>query len=180
MYLNDMNFCPRCGNPLTTTVIHSHERRTCTDTRCGFTFWNNPVPVVAAIAVQAGHVMLVRSHGWPQGWYGLVTGFLERGEVPEHAALREVQEELGLEGNLEGFVGHYYFPRRNQVIAAYHVSLPPGEVVLEAEELEAYKRVAVERVQPWDSATGHALRDWLRSQGIVREVVPRPRPPKAG
>ena len=66
-------------------------------TQCDFVHWRNPVPVVAAVVERAGRVVLVHSIGRPPTWYGLVAGFLERGEHPEAAVLREVAEELGLE-----------------------------------------------------------------------------------
>ena len=35
-------------------------------------------------------------HGWPEKWFGLVSGFLERGETPEEGMRRELAEELAL------------------------------------------------------------------------------------
>jgi NAD+ diphosphatase len=48
-----------------------------------------------------GMIVLAHNRAWPQtlrSFYGLITGFLERAESPEHCALREVKEELDLEG----------------------------------------------------------------------------------
>jgi len=53
---------------------------------------------------------------WPKSWFGLVTGFLERGESPEAGCLREVQEELGLdEAEIVSLIGVYEFTVRNEV-----------------------------------------------------------------
>jgi hypothetical protein len=35
-----------------------------------------------------------------------------------------------------------------------------GEIRL-GDELEAHKRVAIEKLKPWPFGTGHAVRDWL-------------------
>lgn len=147
------------------------DRIACQDKDCGYVFWNNPVPVVAAIAERDGKIILVRSHGWPEKWFGLITGFLERKETTEDAALREVKEEVGLDGEIGELVGIYPFFRMNQVIIVYHVKLGPGEIVLDSKELAGYKEVPIEEVRPWPMGTGIALRDWLRSRGIEREFI---------
>lgn len=170
-----INFCPQCGKTLTTDIRGGKERPICPDTTCGYVFWNNPAPVVAAIVERDGKVILVRSHGWPEGWYGLVTGFLEYKEMPETAVLREVKEELGLDAQMGGYIGMYPFYEMNQLIIAYHVIAAAGEIQLDTEELADYREVAIEAVQPWPMGTGIALRDWLRSRGLEREFLTLPK-----
>jgi NADH pyrophosphatase NudC (nudix superfamily) len=117
------------------------------------------VPVVAAIVEVDGAVILARNKRWPEKMYGLVTGFLESGETPDEAVLREVREELGLDATVAHFVGNYAFFEMNQLIVAYHVPAR-GDIVLGA-ELADIKRVPVERLKPWTIGTGPAVRDWL-------------------
>ena len=139
--------------------------------QCAFVYWRNPVPVVAAVVERAERVILVRSLGRPATWYGLVAGFLERGEHPEAAVLREVQEEIGLKGRLESLIGVYPFERLNQVIFVYHVQAPEGPITLAANELADYKEVPFEKLRPWRQGTGPALRDWLAGRGYRPESV---------
>ncbi len=134
--------------------------------------WRNPVPVVASIVERAGRVVLVRSHGRPETWYGLVAGFLESGETPEAAALREVAEEIGIEARLERFIGIYPFERLNQIIFAYHVLGGDGPIRLAQDELVDYKEVPIEKLKPWPQGTGPALRDWLVARGYRPEIAP--------
>jgi NADH pyrophosphatase NudC (nudix superfamily) len=169
--VDDLRFCPRCAKPLATEPRGGRPRRVCTDPGCGYIFWNNPAPVVAGIVEYGGDVVLVRNVGWPAHWYGLVTGFLEPHETPEEAVLREVEEEIGLAGDLGSCVGLYPFYRMNQLIIAYHVIARAGEIRIDAEEIADYKRVPIERVQPWNAGTGLALRDWLRTRGYERELI---------
>ncbi|MEM6765705.1 MAG: NUDIX domain-containing protein [Bacteroidota bacterium] len=164
-------YCPQCGNALTEADRSGEIRKICIDTDCGFVHWDNPIPVVAAIATRGEEVYLVRSIGWPDKWFGLVTGFMEKAEKPEEAVLREVKEELGLEGEVTTFIGHYPFRRMNQIIIVYHVALAEGEVQLDTSELEGWKKVPIEKIRPWPMGTGKALKDWLSSQGYEREFI---------
>lgn len=148
--------CLKCGTALLAVTVE-RERLACP--ACGWVHYDNPTPVVAAIVEHEGEVVLVRQHGWPATWFGLVTGFLERGESPEEGVVREVEEELGLAGEVVSLVGVYPFAQRNELIVAYHVR---AEGVIElGDELEACKRVTIEKLQPWPFGTGHAVADWL-------------------
>ncbi|MEM7765823.1 MAG: NUDIX domain-containing protein [Pseudomonadota bacterium] len=158
-------YCPVCAAPLVPAEHGGRTRAACSDARCHFVHWDNPTPVVAAIAERDGKVIQVRSIGWPDGWFGLVTGFLEAGEMPEQAVLREVEEETGLAATMGSYIGMYPFYRMNQLIIAYHVLVGDGEVKIDTSELEDYREVPLEELQPWDSGTGKALRDWLRTRG---------------
>ena len=158
-------YCPVCAAPLVPAEHGGRGRMACSDARCGFVHWDNPVPVVGAIAERNGGIIQVRSHGWPEGWYGLVTGFLEAGEMPEQAVLREVEEETGLEARMGSYIGMYPFYRMNQLLLVYHVLVGDGEVVVDASELDGYREVPLAEVQPWASGTGYALRDWLATRG---------------
>jgi NADH pyrophosphatase NudC (nudix superfamily) len=160
---DEYRYCPLCRSELTPREHGGVPRLACPD--CGFVHWRNPIPVVAAIVERDQKVVLVRSHGWPQAWYGLVTGFLEAGEKPEDAVLREVAEELGIGARLSSFVGAYPFERLNQIIFAYHVLGAPGTIRLAADELADHKEVAIEKLRPWPQGTGPALHDWLVSRG---------------
>lgn len=163
-------YCPHCAAPLTQRTIDGEPRRACS-AECGFVHYDNPTPVVAAIVEHDGRVVLARNRAWPATWYGLITGFLERGESPAQGALREVKEELGLDAEQADLVGVYPFERMNQVIIAFHVPAT-GEITLN-HELVDYRRVAPAACRVWPFGTGDALRDWLRSRGVEPPVIER-------
>lgn len=154
-----MRYCPQCRADLADMPIDGETRLACT-AQCGFVHWNNPTPVVAAIIEYEGKVLLARNAKWPEGWYALITGFLERGETPEQCVLREVEEELGLSGSIAGFVGNYTFPEQNQLLIVFHI-VADGTVRLNA-ELADYRLYDHGEVKPWPMGTGPALRDWLQ------------------
>lgn len=154
-----MKFCPRCAAPMTRLPLAGRDRVCCPDHQCGYVFWDNPLPVVAALIEREGGVLLARNHGWPADMFGLITGFIERGESPEQALLREVKEELSLDVDRYELIGVYPFPRKNELIIAYHATAI-GDVALN-EELAEYKLVPPAELRPWAHGTGLAMRDWL-------------------
>lgn len=158
------NFCIACGAALVTAEdAEGRARNRCTAPDCGWVHYGNPTPVVAAIVEHAEGVLLARNVDWPEGMFGLVTGYLEAGETPEAGVLREVQEELGLTAEVVSLVGVHAFEMKNELLVTYHVRAS-GEVKL-GEELAAYKAVPEAKLRPWPMGTGQALRDWLRSRG---------------
>lgn len=154
-----MKFCMKCGRPLRPLMVDGEKRLGCSDPGCDFVYWGNPVPVVGGIVEYGDSVLLIQNKGWPSGWWGLVTGFLEAGETPEEGIVRELDEELGLMGKVQSLVGVYSFHRANQVIITYHL-IAEGCIKV-GDELVGYRAVKIPKLKAWDSATGWALRDWL-------------------
>lgn len=171
MSRRDYRYCPLCAQPLEKTLRGGYERAVCPDPDCGFIHWHNPTPVVAAIVEHDRQVVLVRSIGRPPTWFGLVAGFLEQAEHPDDAVLREIDEEVGLTPSRCTFLGNYAFPRRNQIIFAYHAEVPSLDVRLGEDELEDFRIVPIAELKPWPQGTGPALRDWLASRGFHPPVV---------
>lgn len=152
-------FCPRCSAPLIDQEHHGRTRRCCAKEGCGFVHWGNPTPVVAAIIEHEGQMLLARGKDWPEKMFALVTGFLEAGESPEQGVLREVKEEVGLDGELVELVGVYPFEMRNELIIAYYVRTQ-GAVTLN-DELAAYKLIPKEKLRAWPMGTGLAVQAWI-------------------
>ncbi len=157
-------YCPQCGGGLVTRSLGGVQRLACSADGCGFVFWDNPVPVVAAIAeTPEGRVTLARNADWPPGKFGLVTGFLEPSETPEEGVLREVAEELCVEGEIREFVGIYAYYRNNQLLLVYHIALLGAPRA--GEELAEIRCLDPGDIRPWPHGTGPALFEWLQSRG---------------
>jgi NAD+ diphosphatase len=60
-------------------------RRVCSEAACGFVQWSNPTPAVGALVEHAGDIVLARNALWPEGWFALITGYLEAREDPKAA-----------------------------------------------------------------------------------------------
>ncbi len=93
------------------------------------------VPVTAAIIFNAqGKVLLARrAHGDPQGSrWEFPGGKLQRGETPEECLRRELQEELGIEAEVQG-VFHAVsqdLGDRSILLLAYLCKWKPGPIEL--------------------------------------------------
>ena len=158
-------YCPLCGENLKKSTLDGKKVLCCASNSCNYVFWDNPVPVVAALIETDGNVLLARNKQWPEKMFGLITGFLEKDETPETAVKREVKEELGLDPEIIDLIGVYSFFEQNQLIIVYHLSAT-GEIQL-GEELAEAKMIPVHKLRPWPFGTGLAVRDWLerRSKG---------------
>ena len=177
----ETRYCTHCATPLERRAELEDggmkERLRCL--ACGWTHWNNPTPVLAAIvqcADRDGRVLLARNAAWTHRFFALITGFMEAGETPEGGISREVAEETGLTVERLQLVGVYDFQRMNQVIIAYH-ALARGEIRL-SPELAEYQLFELPDLRCWRAGTGYALADWLRTQGhepVFVELPPRPR-----
>jgi NADH pyrophosphatase NudC (nudix superfamily) len=176
----EFRFCPHCATEL--MPLDAEEdgglktRLRCP--ACGYTHWNNPTPVLAAVVEcvdRGGQVLLARNAAWSGRMFALITGFMEAGESPEDGIRREVLEETALQVDALKLIGVYEFQRMNQVIIAYHAEAR-GEVRL-SPELAEYRLFEPADLKCWPAGTGYALADWLRGRGHEPRFMELPRRP---
>lgn len=96
----ERHFCCHCGKALDEKVIDGKARGYCP--HCDTVFYENPLPVASAIVVnRKRELLLVKRKNDPyRGMWCLPIGFAEAGEEVREAALRELREETGLEGEI--------------------------------------------------------------------------------
>lgn len=116
-----MKFCPHCRRQLELRIVEGIERPCCPADNCHFVHWNNPLPVVAILVEYDGKYIIARNLRWPKGIFSVITGFIDQGETPQQAAIRETREELGLNARIKHFLGIHSFHEQNQLILAYQV-----------------------------------------------------------
>jgi NADH pyrophosphatase NudC (nudix superfamily) len=173
-------YCPACATPLQpiSAAEDGGDKVRLRCPACGWTHWNNPTPVLAAIVEcldRDGLILLARNAAWTHRMFALITGFMEAGESPEDGIRREVAEETSLETVDTTLVGVHEFLRMNQVIITYHVRAR-GEIRL-SPELAEYKLFAPQDVRCWRAGTGLALAQWLQGRGHEPQFIelpPRP------
>ncbi|WP_296444033.1 NUDIX hydrolase [Rhodoferax sp. UBA5149] len=168
-------FCPQCATSLTliTQAEDGGDKERLRCAACGYTHWNNPTPVLAAVIEYEGKILLAQNAAWPGKMFALITGFMEAGETPQGGIAREIKEETSLDASELNLIGVYDFQRMNQIIIAYH-AVCHGEVKL-SPELVDYRLFAFDDVKCWPAGTGYALADWLRSRGHEPQFIEFPK-----
>ena len=94
---------------------------------------------VAAAVVRDNHVLLVQeARGTYKGRWGLPKGYVDPGESIENAVLRELKEETGLDGVVEGFIGFRSTKTSENVglFLCYSVSVQSETLLIQEEEIQ--------------------------------------------
>ena len=161
----DYRFCPRCAGRLETRTLKDGDPERLVCGACGFVFYLGPKLVVGAIfELDGGVVLIQRSIDPGYGKWTFPGGFVERGEVAEAAAMREVLEESGIEIEVTGIVGLYTYSGQIPAIAVFSGRVTGGEPT-PLDETMAVRSFARDEL-PWSEmafpSTEQALKDYLR------------------
>ncbi len=122
-------FCPYCGAELITQQDDTHTTRpTCP--ACGFVHYHDPKVAVVVFVQQDEAILLVRRGNAPEkGKWAFPAGYVDYGEDPQTAAIREVTEETGLAvviTCLIGVIGPDQDSGPNRAIVLMYAAQPTG------------------------------------------------------
>ena len=122
-----MKFCGECGTA-TNFAPDEHRSNHHYCPACGWRWYSPPTPVtLVLVTTDDGNVVYTRKKHFEPGRWSVVSGFIPRGERAEDAAVREVQEETGLDVEIVKFMGtHVYGRQPEQIVIAFHCRVLGG------------------------------------------------------
>jgi ADP-ribose pyrophosphatase YjhB (NUDIX family) len=168
-------FCPACGAATALRTLKPGDPPRAVCGGCSKVHYTGPRLAAGAVCTLGGRIVLVRRSIEPG--YGLWVypgGFVDIGESPRDAAVREAREEAGVDLRLGGLLGVYHNAERAVVVVVYTGEVVKGAPTARDEALEA--RLFARREIPWDelafSSTREALRDFLGADGGRRKRMP--------
>jgi ADP-ribose pyrophosphatase YjhB (NUDIX family) len=157
-------YCLVCGTPLESRRHEDRDRPTCPS--CGFVHYLDPKIAAAVVLGNEQGVLLGKRRVDPgSGRWSFPAGYVNRGEVLEEAAVREVLEEFGVVVRLNGLVGVYSERGEPVVLVVYSGTIDGGDPQADGHEVSEIQRFALDAL-PDELAFPHdrqVLADWKKA-----------------
>lgn len=159
---SDHTYCHRCGEVLGQEQIAGALRPKCF--ACGDVVFLDPKVAVVVIASQDSRILMVKRDIDPMmGRWSFPSGYVDRGEVVEEAAVREVREETNVDVSLDTLLGVYSRRGAPVVLVAYAASIVGGSPQA-GDEAQAVKLFSSDELPPLPFPDDDAIiADWRRA-----------------
>lgn len=134
-------YCPHCATPLVEKYVAHAQRLACP--ACDFVLFLDPKVVTVVVVQHNGALLLGRRNIDPaKGQWSFFSGYMDRGEKVEEAAMREVKEETNLDVQLEQLIGIYSGHDHQHVVIAYRGSIFNDDITTMAADPEEVSELA--------------------------------------
>ena len=88
--------------------------------QCGKVVYHDPKVAAISVVERGGQVLMIkRDTPVGRGLWSMPGGFIDRGELVEEGAVREVSEETGLQVEIQGLIGVFSEVGNPVVVVAY-------------------------------------------------------------
>jgi len=126
--------CPQCGAP--TEPVYSGESRRCTvdDT---LHFPRTDPAVIMLVIDDDDRCLLGHQASWPRGRFSTLAGFVEPGESPEQAVVREVGEEVGIAIDDVTYAGSQPWPFPASLMIGFFAHATTTDISVDGTEIAA-------------------------------------------
>ena len=99
-------YCTICGNKMVEKQVANKLRPYCS--QCDKIVYSDPKVAVVVLIIKNNSLLLVKRDIEPHfGKWSFPSGYVDRGEMVENAAIREVNEETNLDIRLDSLLGVY-------------------------------------------------------------------------
>jgi ADP-ribose pyrophosphatase YjhB (NUDIX family) len=131
-----MTYCTICGNKLVDKKIENNLRPYCP--QCGKVVYVDPKVAVVVLILKNNSLLLVKRDIEPHfGKWSFPSGYVDRGEMVEKAAIREVIEETNLKIKLDKLQGVY--SGKGPVVLVVYQASPLSPRASKGDEVSAVK-----------------------------------------
>lgn len=153
-------FCERCGTVLVVRNVEDHMRPCCPT--CDWVAYLDPKVAAGVIVTLDNRVVLLKRNIEPGfGKWVFPGGYVDAGEPPELAAVREAKEEVGLEVELDGLLGVFSVVGQRVILVVYTGQVMGGTLQGNFESL-AVETFEVDAI-PWDELAFETTTDALKT-----------------
>jgi ADP-ribose pyrophosphatase YjhB (NUDIX family) len=164
-YPTSVRFCALCGGSMRLRLVLPEGKRRPACERCGFIHFPGPNLVAGCLLVDAGRVLLLRRGNEPRiGTWTFPGGYVDLGETPIQAAVRETVEEVAMRVAVDGLLGVYADADSPSAAVVVYLARPGSEAPSLSSEATEVRYFEVDEI-PWDDlsfrSTRDALRDWV-------------------
>ncbi|MEV0195351.1 NAD(+) diphosphatase [Nonomuraea sp. NPDC050691] len=125
-------YCPRCGSR--TEVRAGGHIRVCPRDSSQHFPRVDPA-VIMLVRDQDDRCLLARGPQWPEGRLSILAGFVEPGESLEHAVIREVAEEVGVQVANPRYLGSQPWPFPRSLMLGFFADALTTTLTPDAEEI---------------------------------------------
>ncbi len=161
---SDNTYCHRCGGRLCRAHVAGAVRPKCG--ACGAVVFLDPKLAVVVIASLDSRILMVKRDIEPMmGRWSFPSGYVDRGEVVEEAAAREVSEETNVEVELDGLLGVYSRRGADVILVAYAATVSGG-CAMAGDEAQAVGYFEADDLPPLPFPSDERIMaDWRRLRG---------------
>lgn len=125
--LDIFKYCYQCGKSLSLKNIDNNYIPYCE--KCEKLFYSDPKLVVVVLVEHNNKLVLIKRSFEPaMGRWCFPSGYVNKGEKVEKAAIREVKEETGLDIIIKEFIGLYSSDDNPVIIAAFSAKSIGGKL----------------------------------------------------
>jgi len=125
-------FCAKCGEE--SGLVKAGYERECE--ACGAHHFPRTDPVVIMLIRRGDKALVGRGHGWPEGHYSALAGFLEPGENIEEAVAREIFEEVGLKATKVTYKASQPWPWPSTLMVGAEAWVEEGDLKIDPVEID--------------------------------------------
>ena len=116
-------------------MVHAPSERAKLCPKCGLLSFPRLSPAVIMLVYRGDELLLARNHGFADGFFSVLAGFVEPGESLEEAVEREVHEEVGLDLTEIRYFGSQPWPFPHSLMIGFTARYAGGEIRLQEAEL---------------------------------------------